>query len=50
MHTSRQEMIPIEMETRDSKCHHVSESLDSDKENPGMNEGTHLALVISTTS
>ena len=43
-------MVHVAMETRDSKSHHVSQSLDSDKENPRMNEGTHLALVIATTS
>lgn len=48
--TSRHKMIPIEMEKRDSKCHHVSEILDSDKEIPGMNEVTHLALVMTTPS
>ena len=42
--TSRKEMVPVAMETRDSKSHHVSQSLDSDKENPRMNEGTHLLL------
>jgi len=48
--TSRHKMIPVEMETRDSKCHHLSKCLDSDKENPRMNEGTDLALVMTTPS
>jgi len=43
-------MIPVAMQTRDSKCHHVFESSDSDKENPRMNEGTHLVLVTTTPS
>jgi len=34
----------------DSKCHLVSESLDSDKENQRMNEATQLELVTTTPS
>jgi len=49
-HTLRQDMIPVEIEIRDSKCHHVSKSLDSDKENERMNEGTQLELVMTTPS
>jgi len=37
--TSRQEMILVAMETRDSKFHHVSKSLDSYKKNQRLNEG-----------
>ena len=40
----------VEMKTRDSKFHDVSESSDSDKENTRMNEGTQLALVMATPS
>ena len=47
-HTSRQEIIPIEMETGGSKCHRISEISDSEKENPRMNEGTQLVLVMTT--
>jgi len=43
-------MIFVAIETGDSKCHHVSESLDSDKENLRMNEGTQLELVTTTPS
>ena len=39
-YTWRQEIINVSMDTRDSKCHHVSEISDSDKENTRMNEGT----------
>ena len=46
--TSRQEIIPIAMDTRDLKFHHVLESSDSDKGNPKLNEGTHLALIMAT--
>jgi len=49
-HTLRQEMIPVAMETGDSKCHHVSESSHSDKENPRVNEGTQLTFVTTTPS
>lgn len=48
--TTRQEMIPVAMETKDSKFHHVSESLDLDKENQRLNEGTHLVLIMATPS
>jgi len=48
--TSGQEMVIVAMETRDSNFHHVSESLDLDKENQRLNEGTHLVLIMATPS
>jgi len=43
-------MIPVAMRTGDSKRHHVYGSVDPDKENPRINEGTQLALVATTPS
>ena len=43
-------MIPMAIDKGDSKCHLVSESLDSDKENQRMNEATQLELVTTTPS
>lgn len=49
-HTSRQETITKAKETRGSKHHHVTNSSNSDKENPRKNEGSQLALVSTTPS
>ncbi len=47
-HTSRHEMITVVIETGDSKYHRVSESSDSDMQNPTTNEGTQLELVMAS--
>lgn len=40
-------MIPVAMETGGLKYHHVYEIFDSVKEDPRMNEGTQLALLMT---